>query len=79
MMYCKKIITFLILLLGVYFLSGCTSFLSSRTVTLPYDPIPFYGFAPNGRSEQSYDMECGGAGMRGLSDHEFIRRLQRPF
>ena len=49
-MFAKKIITFLVLLLVVQFLSGCRA-------STPYDLTPFNGFGPNGQSLRSYRME----------------------
>ena len=49
MMYFKKIITFLILLLVLQFIVGC------RPVKNDY--MPFDGFGPDGRSKRAYEQE----------------------
>ena len=50
MMYFKKIITFLILLLVLQFIVGCVP-------PVKKDYMPFDGFGPDGRSKRAYEAE----------------------
>ena len=50
MMYFKKIITFLILLLVLQFIVGCVP-------PAKNDYMPFDGFGPDGRSKRAYESE----------------------